>query len=489
MLFLPIGRENAEVRRHAWVSYAVIALNILMFLGVHGAMTGMDVGPIEAKWQETFTYLSDHPYLQVPPQIERFLSPAERLRNPASIPGDLGDSSEIQRQQKHLDSLAADFQRMSRTIPLLRFAYVPAEPSVLTLITSMFMHGDLMHLLGNLLFFFVTAPFVEDVFGRPIFVFLYFSGGIIATETYVWHHPGSYVPLIGASGAIAAVMGAYLVRFIRTRLEFILVPFLWRPTWHYRFFLPAFVVLPFWFASQMFLAVTDSGSSGVAFWAHVGGFVWGIVIGLVMRGFGIEQKFIHPKIEGQISWQQSEQLIHAMDAFREGDVEMASRTIRSLLHREPENIDARRLACEIALASRDWRLYGESALRLLEHAIRHGESEVATALIREVTSASARPDPRFLARAAAWLEKDGEVRWALDLYSELVHVDPDGLAALRATVRLATIRGRLGEVDTASSLLTSAARHPLCSPEWISAIETERKRLGVPGIAGGAGSI
>ena len=154
----------------------------------------------------------------------------------------------------------------------------------LTLITSQFLHGGWLHLLGNLLFLWIFGNNVEDRLGRFRFLLFYLVGGAVAGLTQVAIDPDSTIPTIGASGAIAATLGAYLVLFPRARItSLVFLGFFYQ-----LIDVPAVIVLVFWFALQLIdglasIGVTDTAGGGVAFFAHIGGFVFGAVVGLVAQ--------------------------------------------------------------------------------------------------------------------------------------------------------------------------------------------------------------
>jgi rhomboid family protein len=152
--------------------------------------------------------------------------------------------------------------------------FAPGKNVYLAVIVSMFLHGSLLHIGGNLLFLWVFGNNVEDAFGKIGFALFYIVGGIVATLTHVLVDVDSTVPLVGASGAIAAVMGAYAVLYpgarVRT-LVFVLFIFVLD--------LPAIVLLLFWFGLQFF---TDP-NEGVAWTAHVGGFLFGVLVAAAYR--------------------------------------------------------------------------------------------------------------------------------------------------------------------------------------------------------------
>lgn len=149
-----------------------------------------------------------------------------------------------------------------------------AQSPYLTPFTSMFMHGGWMHLIGNMLFLWIFGNNIEDYLGPVKFVIFYIISGLMAIALYTLFGPQSRVPLVGASGAIAGVMGAYMVLFPRARVTvlfiFIFIQFL---------VLPAKLVLGIWFVYQLVMSFTGSATGGgVAWMAHVGGFVFGYAL-------------------------------------------------------------------------------------------------------------------------------------------------------------------------------------------------------------------
>lgn len=144
-----------------------------------------------------------------------------------------------------------------------------------TFLTSMFLHGGLMHLAGNMLFLWIFGDNLEDRMGRARYALSYLAAGFAAGMAQVLADPSSALPMVGASGAIAGVMGGYLLLFPRARVDvlFILIVF-WRV-----FSVPAWAMLGVWFALQLFSGVTTpADAAGVAYWAHAGGFVAGVVL-------------------------------------------------------------------------------------------------------------------------------------------------------------------------------------------------------------------
>lgn len=172
---------------------------------------------------------------------------------------------------------------------IFQFALIPADvtstpttESVFNIFTSMFMHAGLAHLGGNMLYLWIFGDNVEDRLGKGKYLIFYILGGFIASLTHIITNPNSVIPTVGASGAIAAVLGAYLVLYPRQKvLTLIPLGFWLRLT-----MLPASLVLLVWFVLQFFQGVLFLGGpdvGGVAFWAHIGGFVSGVIMGLAFK--------------------------------------------------------------------------------------------------------------------------------------------------------------------------------------------------------------
>ena len=179
-----------------------------------------------------------------------------------------------------------------------RFALVPAEVTralssnayrdagalapLMTTVTSMFIHGGLWHVAGNMLYLFIFGAAVEYRMGALRYLSFYFAAGIAAALATVWIAPESSVPVIGASGAIAGVLGAYFILYPRGRILTILPIFIFIQFIE----IPAVIYLFVWFAVQLYAGLQQSGRAaamgGVAWWAHVGGFMFGVAMGPIL---------------------------------------------------------------------------------------------------------------------------------------------------------------------------------------------------------------
>ncbi len=233
-------KDDIPTRRFPVLTVGIIVINIVMFFGFQGAFFGSD-----ADFNQRVLDYGAIPY--------EVTHPGEGCGAVAS--GELACSG-----QAGVDGEA------------------PAQPSTwLTLLTSMFMHGGLLHIAGNMLFLWVFGNNIEDSMGRVKFVFFYLMGGLMALLAQTLFSPDAAVPTIGASGAVAAVLGAYAVLYPRARVTTLVFIVIFLTVIQ----LPALLVLGLWFvlqafngASQLVQPVGEGG--GVAYFAHIGGFVFGL---------------------------------------------------------------------------------------------------------------------------------------------------------------------------------------------------------------------
>jgi membrane associated rhomboid family serine protease len=171
----------------------------------------------------------------------------------------------------------------SRNYFIAHYGLIPARFHSWAILSSMFMHGGWMHIIGNMWFLWVFGDNVEDAFGHLKYLVFYLLCGIAAAFTQVIFSPGSRLPMVGASGAIAGVMGAYLIKFPRSRIITLVFIFIFITTIE----VPAGLMLAYWFIIQFFSGVGTIGYShvsqgGTAFFAHIGGFITGMILVGVM---------------------------------------------------------------------------------------------------------------------------------------------------------------------------------------------------------------
>ncbi len=186
--------------------------------------------------------------------------------------------------------ISQGFSQFEKTVVSLALipANFTAQPTALpewgTIFTSMFMHGGILHIAGNMLFLWIFGNNVEDYMGHIKYLLFYLLSGVAAAFAHIYTHPHSTMPTVGASGAIAGVLGAYFFLYPRARILAAIPVFLF----FYFVEVPAYIFLGFFFVLQMFLGLpslraTPVDAQGIAWFAHIGGFIAGAVLLLVFR--------------------------------------------------------------------------------------------------------------------------------------------------------------------------------------------------------------
>lgn len=482
-MIIPIGHEQTTVRRLPWVSLAILGLNLLVFalLGAASGSAGRDVG---RRFNEVAQYWMERPYLTLPAAFVERLPPVNRrhlteltqaMRSGSSRPDDV----QVATEQRQLNALADAFVRSLEDHPFRKWGLVPGQMSVVSIFTSMFMHAGWLHLLGNLLLFYFTGPFVEDFYGRPLFAAVYLGSGVAAALTHVLAHPMSTAPLVGASGAVAGLMGVFLIRFSRLRVKFFYWFFL---LFAGTFTAPAWIMLLLWLGQQLLYASVGL-EMGVAYWAHVGGFAFGVVAAVGIRHWQVEERYIHPAIERELSITQHPGLDEGMDLLSRGEIAAGREALQQALAADPRNPDVNLALWQSHLQDQTPTAGGEYLARVVDHEVRSGEAFLALDHWRELVSATGKgAGPAVCWRLARLLEEQDPPA-AREVLQQLAADPGAGELAPKAAARLEALGGPLAERAVpppppvalrAPAGAVAAEPHPVShDPRGISAPEEE----------------
>jgi len=332
-------------RRWPWVTTSIVALNLIVHVTL---LLTANTHELEQVGRRALDFHVAHPKLAAKPPLDRI----ERALGVKPIPADphpeLSEVLELSgarpaveddgvELQAELDALCEELDQALARTPNYRFGYVPAKMSGLGLITHQFLHGGWMHLIFNMWFLWLVGCNIEDGWGRLVFLGFYLVSGVVAAFSHQLSVPTSAVPLIGASGAVAGAMGAFLVKYLKTSIRFwYLVWLVFRPIMG-SFSAPAFVILPLWLATQLFWGIFGEGES-VAYWAHVGGFAFGVGVALAVRFSGQEKK-LDAAIEKQISVSQDPRLLAAGEHIDRGEYDVALRRLDELVREDPNKVE------------------------------------------------------------------------------------------------------------------------------------------------------
>jgi membrane associated rhomboid family serine protease len=485
-VILPIGHQDTSVRRLPWVTFSLMVSCLLAFLLMD--TSALEAAPTPAeRLEEAADYWRSHAYLEADARIRQHVAydvmPNQRSQYLATLP-DLaeplrpGDAEGLARQQQELDRLTAVALGLAKPEgaelnPFERWGFIPAEPRARGLFTHMFMHAGWLHLIGNLFMLLLSGPAIEDRWGRGLFAGFYVLAGIFAALFHMGAEHGSTLPLVGASGAIAGVLGAFLVRLWKTKIRFAYFFMFGLRPYAGTFDAAAWVMLPLWFGNELLQATLWESmglESGVAYWAHVGGFLFGIAAALAVRALKFEQRFINPSIEAQVTQFTAKPVLEeAMAARERGELGEALALLRSEWERQPDE-DIGLALWDAAVACAEPETGAAAVQAAVRACAKRGDLEVALRHWSELTDLvpTARVEPATLLRFVPLLLEENQrdravlaLRHAVD--AEAARLTPG--QAMRA-VELAR------ELDPPAAL--RAARSALASGELH---EAKRERL------------
>ncbi len=399
-MIIPIGHESDTVRRLPWITFVIMAICLLVHISVSSQVDKLE-RELELAARQYLEYFFTHPYLELDPEIKELLyrGRGEKVLEPLMDMFQSGTPDEYLRrqQQQELDQLARRLKDKLNNYPFKKWGFIPAKKTLIGLITHMFLHGDWLHLLGNLFFLYLTGPFIEDVWGRPIYIVFYLIVGAFSALMFAAHYPHFNGPLIGASGAISGVMGAFLIRYWKIKIKFFYIfTVLIRGT----FEAPAWLMLPLWLGLELLNArtmdaVDPQGGGGVAHWAHIWGFAFGAIVGIGMKLARVEEKYVHPKIESLMTYVNENLQLHedAVQLRMAGQVDEAYNLLLGAVQNDPtyqDNVEA--LWDTGQMLGREPEA-ARFLIRLMENEIRNNQYDAALHHYRQLKEKI--PDPQI----------------------------------------------------------------------------------------------
>lgn len=479
-MLIPLGHENMQGRRWPVITIAIIALNVLIFLGTHGSMDQQGPELSEAK-VHILMLAAMHPELKLSEKAQQLVNRVQtntpglwkELKNPNRDVEDAFDArlrlqEDPEVLQQEMDSLSSRYAELDAGSILGKYGFVPARPAMMNYVTANFLHAGWLHLIGNMWFLWLAGAILEDTWGRIIYSAFYLIAGALALQVHALVNAGSLTPTIGASGAIAGLMGAFLVRFPTTRVEMAWI-MMYRL---YRFKAAAYWLLPMWLLTEVFYGSLFGQLSGVAHWAHIGGFVFGALIALAVRASGLEQ-MAEKQIQEKVTWVSHPLLAEATEQLANKQLDAAASSLRKLIQEKPDSIDAYRMLQNIYWRKNDLPAHRDSLEKLIELELKANDFEGARQAYEEFKRSGAE---KLCARV--WLdlcrqiETHSDPQLAADEYRELAQAYPkekQGLLAQIATGRI--YLKRLNRASDALGFYEAAQASPVPHTEWKATIE------------------
>ena len=321
-------------RRWPLITLGLILVNFVIFLCTHRTMEDQS-GPLLSVKMRVLVLAARHPELTISPKANQFVTdfqaydPADwaEMQSPdAKIIDDWDaemrgkdDQAEL---QEEMSSLGTEYSELKASSIEEQYAFIPAHPKPIAYLSSNFLHGGWLHLIFNMWFLWLAGFVLEDVWGRPLYLVFYLMAGIAATQLDGWANPGSIAPSYGASGAVAALMGAFLIRFPKLKIRLMWFFGSWLSGFC-RLWVRAYWLLPLWLVMEIYYGKMSGQSDGVAHWAHVGGFMFGALGALVLSHSGLERK-ANKAIEEKITWTTDPEILHANDLIENDKLDEAA---------------------------------------------------------------------------------------------------------------------------------------------------------------------
>lgn len=465
-MLIPLAHERSTVRKLPWITLVFAVACVLTSISLNVRSTAQEETGITRA--AALDYYLRHPGLRPDPRLVPEQA-TETVRDVLRVSGD-AEGPDANLSQKRLDELTATWLASLERNPVWRYGLVPAEPHGWSYITYIFLHGGWGHLLGNLLFLYFTGPFVEERFGHLGFLLFFLAGGALAGLAFCLHYPQMFQPLIGASGAIAGSMGAFLVLFGNTRIRFLV--FLW--VIPRTFTAPAWLMLPLWFLADLYSALGSSRAdpsgffSSTAYWSHVWGFVFGVAVAAVVA---LATRSDPDAEVADLAVSSSAST--ALRALGKGRREEAWGLLQADVRRRDADLEATELFWELSMDLRRGHQAVPAAVRLVKNHLRRGEVDEAMVRWRQlegVAPEAAKQVGLTAPLAAALLERgdsyDGSEM--LRLAADEASADAP-IGALRTLHRLAVRR----DDDLRRRIAGWIRSHPHATPEMRDEVSGE----------------
>jgi membrane associated rhomboid family serine protease len=474
LIVLPLGTEDSTFRRLPWVTFCILGINVIVYFLCLPATVQQDRNSTRTL-VDLYTYVGEN---------EQILAD-DKVRTKLKALGPFTEQVEaVEAQLKEDARLAAEYKewlkgpdaaKMRTEIDQKITRYKEAADAHLynryglagngqwkayQFITHAFMHGNTemfglvfpLHLFFNLMALFAIGMSLEDLWGRSVFLLFYLASAVAAAIPEALTSP---VPMIGASGAIAATMGAFLVRLPHTKLKIawmldpLAVPILFirlmfgkKPWGIVR--VKGYFYLAYWIANQLlfswFINYKLGSSSGVSYKAHITGFLFGAAFAFVLKTTQVEEKHINPKIEAKVSFSASPHVTQALEMLDKGLVEIAERKLKTELAKKPDDPNTLLALVQVYQRTLNYAQVNAIYARLIRYHFAHQDKEAALyaydALLTALPDEEVKPEipVRDWLAICEYLRESDMVKEAAVEYERLVKSCPNESMVVSACV-------------------------------------------------------
>ncbi len=424
MIFFPIGQDT-EIRRRPVVTITLLAIMTLVqvyseitrpglmkklhrvekkylmqkksFEAMYARKFAPDIAPYDPlkdanaiiKHSGKNNFSTQNSYDRSVDELDKFTRDQEKNTQIALEKGELVplDSEEY----KNWIKIKTRYTKLKSRFLALSFGFIPSNPRPISWITSIFIHANIFHLLGNAIFFWFVGCNLEDRWGRIVYLLFFFTGGILANYAHFLANPYSSIPAVGASGAISALMGAFLLRFPKmpTRVFWLWFGFTFR---FGVITIPAYIGIIMWISMQIILSMLHVGN--IAYWAHLGGFAAGAVGAALLMITGLDHKLnrrVQELAENQTmvtEYQDDPELNKSFEAERQGNLRRAAHIVSELLKRKPDDPVFRERMGNILLKQGNIRLGTHHLIKAISHYLNNSGIDYVLYLLETIEANS-----------------------------------------------------------------------------------------------------
>ncbi len=503
MLF-PVGHDgNVTVRRWPIVTVAIIFINLVAFLLTNSTIQNEASDPRLAEVRAHILILSAR-FPELPmsdgakEMVENFKrdnpKDYERLGSPTRDVVDAWEARLMINPDWKMEDLAAEMAELCRQWDegpnrsfVWDYAYHSEKPTPWSYVSYAFLHDGWLHLIVNMWMLYLVSALLEDAWGYLIYPIFYLAAAAAAAVGHGFMNPHSPAAMIGASGAVAGAMGAFLVCFPKSKIRMGMW-FIVRPTKMWFFTVPAYAFLIFWVLTEILMAIFFR-IDFVAHWAHVSGFAFGVVAALVLKAVKVE-KAVNPEDPAK-TWEPDERIVEAMEMLNQRRPDDALQLVQQLLAEDPNSIDNHDVLLKVQSWKGDLEGQRNTLATLMTLQMKAGNPDAAWQAYEQFQRAGGMKPPHgtwyWLIR---YLERQGKWDQAAAEYEHLAAQYAMERVAIDATISAARIHlSKLNHVTEAERLYRNAANSPVPHLDMEGVISEGLKQCAAAKVARGVGTV
>jgi membrane associated rhomboid family serine protease len=490
-MFIPVAHESLRGRRWPWVTVGIIVINFVVFFATYGRLDA-DLAQVGQVQLHLLLLAAHYPDAPITGDAARMVATFKRQHpkpyaNLAAARPRAFDAWDAQMQQgkwtttdiqSQAMELSGKFDALHSDSLAWNYAFHSYHPTIRSFITAQFLHAGWLHIIFNMWFLWLAGTILEDAWGRMVYPIFYLVTGVFSWLVQGVVFPDSFVVGVGASGAIAGLMGAFLARFPTVKIKLM---------WIWGFGLvrayklvPAYVILPLWLVIQVFwgaLAASSGVDAGVAYWAHIGGFAFGMIGAVILRSTGLEHA-ADQAIEAKVSLVVDPRIVRASESIGGDKPDAAIPELKQLVADKPDSIDGHELLLRAYEKKQDLEGEKETLATLCRLNVASGDLQTAWDYYEQFSNLGGEKISRGVwMELCRWLESQSNWDRAAAQYKRVAEMNPTERVSVQALMAAARINiERLNRPSEAERLFRLAEASPVAHEDQIVMIEDGLKK-------------